>query len=173
LQVLTAPRFYGLEHAPADRPVMVVANHTVMGVLDVPFLVLELYERRGVFLRALGDHLHFQVPLWRDPSRRDPAAGRRARSAATSAAVLLPRRPPDRDRRARRPPARRRGLLRAARARSARVMRGIRLLRAESAHDPDRALRARLLHEIGALAAGGAAAGPKGRQRTPRRRASG
>jgi 1-acyl-sn-glycerol-3-phosphate acyltransferase len=63
---LTAPKFYGIEHVPNDRPILAVANHTVMGVLDVPFLVLGLYERRGVFLRSLGDHLHFQVPLWRD-----------------------------------------------------------------------------------------------------------
>jgi 1-acyl-sn-glycerol-3-phosphate acyltransferase len=51
---------------PSERPVLVVANHTVMGVLDVPFLVLGLQEQRGVFLRSMGDHLHFQVPLWRD-----------------------------------------------------------------------------------------------------------
>lgn len=63
---LTAPKFYGVEHVPAERPVLLVANHTVMGVLDVPFLVLGLYEQRGVFLRSMGDHLHFQVPLWRD-----------------------------------------------------------------------------------------------------------
>jgi 1-acyl-sn-glycerol-3-phosphate acyltransferase len=63
---LTSPKFYGTQHVPRDRPVLVVANHTVMGVLDVPFLVLGLYEQRGVFLRSMGDHLHFQVPLWRD-----------------------------------------------------------------------------------------------------------
>lgn len=63
---LTAPRFSGLEHLPADRPILVVGNHTLMGVLDVPLLVLGLYERRGIFLRSLGDHLHFRVQFWRD-----------------------------------------------------------------------------------------------------------
>lgn len=63
---LTAPRFSGLEHLAGDRPVLVVANHTLMGVLDAPLLVLGLHERTGVFLRALGDHLHFRLPLWRD-----------------------------------------------------------------------------------------------------------
>lgn len=63
---LTAPRFTGLEHVPTDRPVLAVANHTLMGVLDAPLLVLGLHELTGVFLRALGDHLHFRVPLWRD-----------------------------------------------------------------------------------------------------------
>ena len=63
---LTAPKISGLEHIPPDRPMLVVANHTLMGVLDVPLLVLGLYEQRGIFLRSLGDHLHFRIPLWRD-----------------------------------------------------------------------------------------------------------
>jgi 1-acyl-sn-glycerol-3-phosphate acyltransferase len=63
---LTAPRISGLEHLPPDRPILVVANHTLMGVLDVPLLVFGLYEQRGIFLRSLGDHLHFRIPLWRD-----------------------------------------------------------------------------------------------------------
>ena len=63
---LTAPHFEGVEHLPRDRPFMLAGNHTLMGVLDSPLLVLGLWERSGIFLRALGDHLHFQVPLWRD-----------------------------------------------------------------------------------------------------------
>ena len=63
---LTAPVFHGVENVPTECPVLVVANHTVMGVLDVPLLVFGLYEKRGVFLRSLGDHLHFRVPVWRD-----------------------------------------------------------------------------------------------------------
>jgi 1-acyl-sn-glycerol-3-phosphate acyltransferase len=63
---LTAPKITGLEHVPRERPMLVVANHTLMGVLDVPLLVLGLYEQRGIFLRSLGDHLHFRIPLWRD-----------------------------------------------------------------------------------------------------------
>ena len=63
---LTAPKFYGVERVPRDRPFLLVANHTVMGVLDVPLLIQGLYEQRGVFVRSLGDHLHFQVPVWRE-----------------------------------------------------------------------------------------------------------
>ena len=37
-----------------------------MGVLDVPLMLLGLHERSGVLVRPLGDHVHFQVPLWRD-----------------------------------------------------------------------------------------------------------
>src|SRR5512139_1917264 len=65
-RLLTAPVFYGVEQVPTDRPFLLVGNHTLMGVLDVPLMVLGLHQRRGVVVRALGDHLHFQVPLWRD-----------------------------------------------------------------------------------------------------------
>jgi len=63
---LTAPRFYGLENVPTDRPALFVGNHTVMGVLDVPLMLLGLYEHCGVRVRPLGDHVHFAIPGWRD-----------------------------------------------------------------------------------------------------------
>ncbi len=63
---LTRPVFHGLEHVPDARPLMFVGNHTVYGVLDVPFLFSELYERKGIFLRSLGDRLHFGIPGWRE-----------------------------------------------------------------------------------------------------------
>lgn len=61
---LTAPVFHGLDAIPATRPLLFVGNHTLLGVLDAPLLVAELYERKGLLLRALGDHAHFRVPLW-------------------------------------------------------------------------------------------------------------
>jgi len=63
---LTAPVFEGLEHVPRDRPFMLAGNHTLMGVLDVPLMVLGMHEQTGVFPRPLGDHMHFKVPLWAD-----------------------------------------------------------------------------------------------------------
>jgi len=63
---VTAPRFFFIERVPNDRPVLLVGNHTLMGLLDVPLMVLELYDRRGVFPRSLGDHLHFLIPGWRN-----------------------------------------------------------------------------------------------------------
>lgn len=63
---LTRPRFYGLTNVPNDRPVVLVGNHTLMGVLDVPLMMVGLHERRGVWPRPLGDHIHFAVPGWRD-----------------------------------------------------------------------------------------------------------
>jgi 1-acyl-sn-glycerol-3-phosphate acyltransferase len=63
---LTAPRFYGIQNVPRHRPVLLAGNHTLMGVLDVPLMVLGILDRRGVFVRPLGDRLHFHVPGWRD-----------------------------------------------------------------------------------------------------------
>jgi len=65
-RLLTSPVFYGVERVPTDRPFLLVGNHTLMGVLDVPLMLLGLHERSGVIVRPLGDHVHFQVPLWRD-----------------------------------------------------------------------------------------------------------
>jgi 1-acyl-sn-glycerol-3-phosphate acyltransferase len=65
-RALTSPKFVGLDRIPDVRPLLFVGNHTVWGLLDVPFFFAELYERRGIFLRSLGDHAHFRVPLWRD-----------------------------------------------------------------------------------------------------------
>ena len=60
------PLFRGLEHVPDARPLLFVGNHTLYGVLDIAFFWAELYEKKGLFLRGLGDHLHFRVPVWRD-----------------------------------------------------------------------------------------------------------
>jgi 1-acyl-sn-glycerol-3-phosphate acyltransferase len=61
---LASPAVMGLEHIPHERPLLFVGNHTLYGLLDAPLMIAELYERRRIFLRALGDHVHFKVPLW-------------------------------------------------------------------------------------------------------------
>ena len=38
---------------------------TLFGVVDIPHLMVALWRRRGIKLRSLGDHAHFQVPVWR------------------------------------------------------------------------------------------------------------
>jgi 1-acyl-sn-glycerol-3-phosphate acyltransferase len=60
------PQFLGLEHLDAARPALYVGNHTLYGTLDGPLMLLGLYQRKGIYLRSLGDHLHFKVPGWRD-----------------------------------------------------------------------------------------------------------
>jgi 1-acyl-sn-glycerol-3-phosphate acyltransferase len=65
LRLLTSPLSYGLRNVPRDRPCLFVGNHTLFS-LDAPLLIAELYGKRGVVIRALGDHVHFKIPLWRD-----------------------------------------------------------------------------------------------------------
>ena len=63
-RVLTSPVFIGMDRVPQDRPLLFVGNHTLFGLIDAPFLVLELYKRHKIWVRSLGDHLHFKVPGW-------------------------------------------------------------------------------------------------------------
>jgi 1-acyl-sn-glycerol-3-phosphate acyltransferase len=65
-KLLTAPVFFGLERVPRERPALFVGNHTLMGMLDVPLMILELLDECGVLIHPLGDHIHFQIPLWRE-----------------------------------------------------------------------------------------------------------
>ena len=65
-RVLTDPRIDGFENLPADGRYLLVGNHTTLGLFDVPFLVLDIYERTGVLVRSLGERQHYRVPLWRD-----------------------------------------------------------------------------------------------------------
>ncbi len=64
------PRFSGWENIPDSRPLLFVGNHTLMGVLDVPFLFRALWREKGIFLNALGDRFHFHIPVWRRVLRR-------------------------------------------------------------------------------------------------------
>ncbi|MEW5847547.1 MAG: lysophospholipid acyltransferase family protein [Myxococcota bacterium] len=63
---LLDPVFLGLENVPSERPLLFVGNHTLYGLWDIPLMIAELYWRQGIFLRSLGDHVHFQLPLWRE-----------------------------------------------------------------------------------------------------------
>jgi len=56
----------GLENVDPSHPAMFVGNHTLFGLQDVPHILVELQRVHGIFPRSLGDHRHFEVPLWRD-----------------------------------------------------------------------------------------------------------
>ena len=45
---------------------MFAGNHTRYGLLDVPFMMGELWTRRRIAVRALGEHAHYAIPVWRD-----------------------------------------------------------------------------------------------------------
>lgn len=63
---LTGPKFYGLANIPRDRPVLLAGNHTIEGMLDLPLMVLGLWDEIGLFAHGMADHLHFRIPGWRD-----------------------------------------------------------------------------------------------------------
>jgi len=52
------------EHIHPAHPSLLVGNHTLFGVLDVPHMLAKIYKERGVYVRSLGDRLHFQIPGW-------------------------------------------------------------------------------------------------------------
>ncbi len=63
---LTDPEFLGVSNIPTGRPCMLAGNHTVMGMLDLPLMLLGLHERLSISPHGLADHLHFQIPGWRE-----------------------------------------------------------------------------------------------------------
>ena len=60
------PEFFAIDEVDASRPALYVSNHSVVGVLDMYPFAIELYLRKGIYLRALADSNHFKIPIWRD-----------------------------------------------------------------------------------------------------------
>lgn len=60
------PVFHGVEELDATKPALYVSNHAVLGVLDMYPFAIEVYLKKGIFLRALADRNHFKMPLWKD-----------------------------------------------------------------------------------------------------------
>jgi 1-acyl-sn-glycerol-3-phosphate acyltransferase len=70
LKRLLSPVSLGIENVPRQGAVLLTGNHTLYGLLDIPMLGLEIYEKTGRTVRGLGDHNHFALPVWRDMLRR-------------------------------------------------------------------------------------------------------
>jgi len=70
LKRLLSPVSLGIERVPREGAVLLTGNHTIYGLLDIPMLGLEIYEKTGRAVRGLGDHNHFALPIWRDMLRR-------------------------------------------------------------------------------------------------------
>ncbi|NKX89561.1 lysophospholipid acyltransferase family protein [Nocardia coubleae] len=52
-----SPRFYGLENIPAEGPVLIVANHNLLGGIDAPLLMPAVLRERGRLVRGLAEHV--------------------------------------------------------------------------------------------------------------------
>jgi 1-acyl-sn-glycerol-3-phosphate acyltransferase len=63
---VTRPVFLDVENVPTRGPFLLVGNHQLLGLQDLPTLVRELEVRRGVRVRGMADRFHFSLPIWRD-----------------------------------------------------------------------------------------------------------
>jgi hypothetical protein len=66
LKRLLSPISLGSEHIPREGPVLLAGNHSIYGLVDIPMLGLEIFEKTGRTVRGLADHNHFALPIWRD-----------------------------------------------------------------------------------------------------------
>lgn len=62
---LTQPHFLDIENVPSQGPFLLVGNHQLFAMQDVPYLVRGLQVRRGVTVRGMTDHFQFGIPVWR------------------------------------------------------------------------------------------------------------
>ncbi|MGW4631173.1 lysophospholipid acyltransferase family protein [Nocardia sp. NPDC004415] len=60
LRAWTSPRFFGLENIPAEGPVLIVANHNLLGGIDAPLLMPAILRERGRLVRGLAEHVLMQ-----------------------------------------------------------------------------------------------------------------
>lgn len=65
LRFYFSPVFFGLDKIDPDKPTLLVGNHTIYGVLDAPLLIAQVFRDKGILIRTLADHAHYDVPGWR------------------------------------------------------------------------------------------------------------
>jgi hypothetical protein len=76
-------RLYGVEDLPGGRSLL-VGNHTIDGFLDLPSMMAEIWKRRQLAIRGLGEHAHYAVLAWRDPPLRGRDGLRHVRQRSPS-----------------------------------------------------------------------------------------
>lgn len=62
---VTQPKLYGVDRIP-DGGALFVGNHTIYGLIDLPFMMNALWQQRAIRVRGLGEHGHYAIPVWRD-----------------------------------------------------------------------------------------------------------
>ncbi|MDX1656636.1 MAG: lysophospholipid acyltransferase family protein [Candidatus Competibacteraceae bacterium] len=63
-RLLTEPLLIDLHHLRDAAPALLVGNHTLLGFMDAPLMAYEIHQRTGIYVRGLGDHIHFSLPGW-------------------------------------------------------------------------------------------------------------
>jgi 1-acyl-sn-glycerol-3-phosphate acyltransferase len=63
---VTRPLFVDAENVPSEGPFLLVGNHQLFAMQDVPYLLRGLHVLRGVRVRGLTDNFQFGIPFWRD-----------------------------------------------------------------------------------------------------------
>ncbi len=58
------PVYSGFENINPDRPSLFVGNHAIYGMVDSPLVFNGIYQNTGIFVRTLGDHFHYKIPVW-------------------------------------------------------------------------------------------------------------
>lgn len=59
------PIFLNTEELTNKKPALYVGNHTIYGLIDAPLMWDYLRQQHQINLRALGDKIHFKLPVWR------------------------------------------------------------------------------------------------------------
>ncbi len=67
---ITAPKLYGAENLPKSGGALLVGNHTIYGLLDLPMMMAAMWTEHRFWARGLGEHAHFKLPIWPDLLQR-------------------------------------------------------------------------------------------------------
>ena len=59
---VTQPLFVDVENVPSEGPFLLVGNHQLFAMQDVPYLLRGLHVLRGVRVRGLTDNFQFGIP---------------------------------------------------------------------------------------------------------------
>ncbi|HSO98986.1 MAG TPA: lysophospholipid acyltransferase family protein [Solirubrobacteraceae bacterium] len=66
IDAVAQPALIDVENVPASGPFLMVGNHQLLGMQDLPALVRELERHCGVRVRGMADRFHFALPGWRE-----------------------------------------------------------------------------------------------------------
>jgi len=54
-----------MQNIPTEGSLL-AGNHTLYAFLDLPFMLTEIWKRREIAVRSLGENAHYAIPIWRE-----------------------------------------------------------------------------------------------------------